>query len=169
MSYEPIYADIDPETGEEVRPRGKEKRKTASVTDNEGNAAEVASLTALDPKTPLQIALFEVSEAAGFSDTKERGRWRKLEAKAGADEAGRVQEAWLWHCINWGKKRNAGKPKWHKMPYTAVIAYAENTRKEQTWKQENWKRVTKKQTPEEMKALLTQTEEALDVYNLDME
>ena len=172
MSFEPIYADIDPETGEEVRSKrgGKgKKRKTAVVTDNEGNTAEVASLTALDPKTPLQIALFEVSEAAGFSDTRERARWRKLEAKAGADETGRVFEAWLWHCVDWGKKRNAGKPRWHKMPYTAVIAYAENERKAQIWMQENWAKVTKKKSPDEMKALLTQTEEALDVYDLGAE
>jgi hypothetical protein len=151
--------EVDPSTGEEIVPkRGKKKSTKKPKPIMEG---------ALAPATPLQVFLFAVSQANGFATTEERARWRRLEAKMNATDEGRMQEAWLKHCIQWGEDKNRDKPRWRKMPYTAVIAYAENEQHEQNWKQRNWEDVTKKPTVEQLKETLSKVEAAMAAYSLD--
>lgn len=142
MSFEPVYEDVD-EGGEPTQ-----AVKSKLMED------------ALSPKTPLQTALLAVSGAKRFANTSYRSRWRKLEPK-GSDPEARLRIAWLEHCIQWGRGKRG-------MPYTSVIAYAENKEAERLWIMSNKSKILRKKSVGEVKGMLEAKEKELDaLYNED--
>lgn len=143
---EPTYEAVDPETGEELR-----------STQNK------LMIDALTPKTPLQIKVLAVSGNKRFANVPDRSRWRKLEKKAtGAGPDQRLFYAWLENCIAWGMKKGG------RLPYTAVISFAENEVSAQNWIIANCSRILKKKSIGEVKEVLEAKEKELDeLYNED--